>query len=125
MKISELKAGASEVNLVAVVKEKEEPREVITKYGKRIRVANSVITDETGEIALTLWGAYADEIKVGDKIQIESGFVSEFKGTPQVSTGKNGKITVIERKGVLEGGAPDVGEGDADGSIPEDSSDQE
>jgi replication factor A1 len=98
MKISELKAGASEVSIEGTIKEKEEAREVITKYGKRIRVANAIIFDETGEINLTLWGAYADEIKVGDKIKIENGFVTEFKGSPQLSTGKNGKITILERK---------------------------
>jgi replication factor A1 len=97
MKISELKAGASDVTIEATVKEKEEAREVITKYGKRIRVANAIISDETGEINLTLWGAYADEVEAGDTIKIENGFVTEFKGSPQLSTGKNGKITVIKK----------------------------
>ncbi|MGB9703125.1 MAG: OB-fold nucleic acid binding domain-containing protein [Candidatus Micrarchaeia archaeon] len=97
MKISELKAGASDVEIVAKVKEKEEAREVITKYGKRIRVANATISDDSGEITLTLWGAYADEIEVGDTIKIENGFVTEFKGSPQLSTGRNGKITVISK----------------------------
>jgi len=97
MKISELKAGASDVTIEATVKEKEEAREVITKYGKRIRVANAIIFDETGEINLTLWGAYADEVEVGDKIKIENGFVTQFKGTPQLSTGRNSSITIIQK----------------------------
>ena len=55
MKISELKAGATNVELEGTVTEKSEPREVITKYGKRLNVANAVISDDTGSISISLW----------------------------------------------------------------------
>ncbi|MFP3278752.1 MAG: OB-fold nucleic acid binding domain-containing protein [Candidatus Micrarchaeota archaeon] len=97
MKISDLKAGASNVNIEATVTEKQEPREVVTKYGKRLNVANVTLKDETGSILLTVWGNDIDTIEVGDKVRITNGYVSEFRGTPQLSAGKYGKIEVIEK----------------------------
>ncbi|MEM0201242.1 MAG: OB-fold nucleic acid binding domain-containing protein [Candidatus Micrarchaeaceae archaeon] len=104
MNISELKAGASNVQLEAVVAEKDEPREVVTKYGKRLNVANAVLKDDTGSIAISLWGNDINNIDVGDKVKVTNGYVGEFRGTPQLSTGKYGKIEVIEKgSGATEG----------------------
>jgi replication factor A1 len=97
MKISELKAGASSVTIEATVSEKQEPREVVTKYGKRLNVANVILKDETGSISMSLWGEDAESIEVGDKIRVTNGYVSEFRGTPQLSAGKFGKVEVIEK----------------------------
>lgn len=95
MNISDLKAGASNVDVEATVTEKDEPREVVTKYGKRLSVANAVLKDDTGSIAISLWGNTIDTVNVGDKVKVTNGYVSEFRGTPQLSTGKYGKIEVI------------------------------
>lgn len=97
MNISDLKAGSSNVELEAVVSEKGEPKEVITKYGKRLNVANAVLKDDTGTIAISLWGNDIYNINVGDKVKVTNGYVGEFRGTPQLSTGKYGKIEVIEK----------------------------
>lgn len=105
MKISELKAGASNVSVQAKVIKKEDPREVVTKYGKRLSVANIVIEDDTGSIAMSLWGNDISKISIGDKIEITNGYVSEFRGTPQLSTGKFGKIEVIEKGSGSDSGA--------------------
>lgn len=95
MKIEDLKAGTSDVEVEATVTEKQEPREVVTKYGKRLNVANITIKDDSGTIAMSLWGKDIDAINVGDKIKISKGYVSEFRGNPQLSTGKYGKIEVV------------------------------
>ena len=99
MNISELKAGARNVTLEARVVEKDDPREVVTKYGKRLNVANITLKDDTGSIVMSLWGNDIDLVSVGDKIRITNGYVSEFRGTPQLSAGKFGKLEVIERSG--------------------------
>jgi replication factor A1 len=109
VKISELKAGASSVELEATVVEKSEPREVITKYGKRLNVASATLKDDSGSIIISLWGKDIDSIGVGDKVKITNGYVGEFRGTPQLSTGKYGKIEVLE-KGSGEESAPSGGE---------------
>jgi replication factor A1 len=95
MKVSELKAGATNVELEGTITEKSEPREVITKYGKRLNVADAVISDDTGSIAISLWEDNINLVNIGDKVKISNGYVSEFKGNPQLSTGKYGKIEVV------------------------------
>ncbi len=109
MNISDLKAGASDVELEATVVEKQEPREVITKYGKRLNVASITLKDDTGTIAMSLWGKDIDTVAIGDKVKISKGYVGEFKGTPQLSTGKYGKIEV-------------TGKGDAEAAPADDES---
>lgn len=97
MKINELKAGISNVNIQAKVVKKEEPREVVSKFGKRLTVANITLEDDTGTIPMSLWGNDIDTVKVGDTIEVSNGYVSEFRGTPQLSSGKFGKIKVVEK----------------------------
>ena len=97
MKISELKAGASNVTVTAKVVNKEEPREVVTKYGKRLSVANITLQDDSGSIAMSLWGDTINEVDVGDTIEVSNGYVNEFRGSPQLSAGKFGKIRVVEK----------------------------
>ncbi len=96
MKISELKAGTGNATIEAEVTAIEEPREVITKFGKRTRVANATIKDESGEITLSLWGEDIEKVSIGDKINLENGWVSEFRGNKQISAGKYGKINIVK-----------------------------
>ena len=97
MKINELKAGPTNVNIQAKVAKKDDPREVVTKYGKRVSVANITLKDETGSIQMSLWGDDISKVSKGDLIEITNGYVSEFRGSPQLSSGKFGKINVIEK----------------------------
>jgi ssDNA-binding replication factor A large subunit len=97
MKISELKAGATNVDVEGKVVEKAEPREVVTKYGKRVNVANISIKDDSGSITMSLWGDDINSVNVGDKVHITGGYVGEFRGSPQLSTGKFGKLEVVEQ----------------------------
>ncbi len=108
MKISDLKAGASDVELEATVVEKQEPREVITKYGKRLNVASATLKDDSGSIILSLWGKDIEAVSVGDKIKVSKGYVGEFKGNPQLSTGKYGKIEVLGKSDMPAGSDDEV-----------------
>ncbi len=105
MKISDLKVGASNVTLQAKVVQKGDPREVVTKYGKRLSVADITLQDDTGSIAMSLWGDDIDSVDVGDTVEISNGYVNEFRGTPQLSTGKFGKIGVVEKGSGGQAGA--------------------
>ncbi|MDE1833494.1 MAG: DNA-binding protein [Candidatus Micrarchaeota archaeon] len=97
MKISDLKVGASNVTIQAKVIQKDDPREVVTKYGKRLSVCNVVLQDDSGSIPMSLWGETIQQVNSGDTIEVSNGYVSEFRGTPQLSTGKFGKIKVVEK----------------------------
>ena len=94
MKIAEINSDSRKINITATVTEKEEPRDVNTRYGKT-RVAEAIIEDDSGNIKLVLWGDEIDGIKLGDKIKIENGFVKEWNGEMQLSAGKYGKISVL------------------------------
>ena len=95
MKISEVKPGTGNVTVSGEITAKEEPREVLTRFGKKLRVANATLKDDSGEIQISLWGEDADRFSVGDNVSIENGWVSEYKGNMQLSAGKFGKITKL------------------------------
>ena len=94
MNIAELNAGQGKVDIEAEVTDKAEPRE-FTKFGSVGRVCNATIKDESGEMSLTLWNDEIDQVKVGDKVKITNGYVSEFQGEKQLSAGKFGKLEVV------------------------------
>ncbi len=94
MNISELKPGTGSVNIEAEVVSIDSERE-INKYGRKLRVANATIKDESGSITLVLWNEQIDTVKAGAKIKIENGYVNEWQGAPQLTLGKFGKLTVL------------------------------
>jgi len=97
MKLSELKSGQGKVDVEVKCKSKAEPRQ-FDKYGKVLRVCNAVVEDESGEIAMTLWNDDIDKVNVGDKLKVTNGYVSEFNGTKQLTSGKFGKLEVVYDK---------------------------
>lgn len=94
MEISELRPGTGSVNIEAEVVSVDAARE-INKYGRKLRVANATIKDGSGSIMLVLWNEQIDKVKSGDRVKIENGYVNEWQGTPQLTLGKFGKLTVL------------------------------
>lgn len=94
MKLKELKGGQGKVDVLVEVKSKGDVK-VMNKYGKDLKLANAVVSDDSGDIALTLWNDDADKVKVGDKIKISNGYVSEFNGKLQLTSGKFGKLEIV------------------------------
>ena len=95
MNIAELRNGMKRVSVEATVLEKGTPRQVMSKYGtETYSVADAVVSDESGKIKLTLWNEQIAQVKVNDKIRIENGYVTSFKGEVQLNVGKFGKMTV-------------------------------
>ena len=95
LKISDIKEGDSEINIEAEVIEKSYAREVRSRYGRVLMVADATLKDETGKIVLTLWNEQVRQVMVGDKVKIENGYAKSFRNVLQLSTGKYGKLTVI------------------------------
>ncbi|MFH1450368.1 MAG: SOSS complex subunit B family protein [archaeon] len=62
------------------------------KFGKEGRVCKATLKDDSGEITLTLWNEDIEKVGEGDKISIIDGWVSEWQGNKQISTGRSGKI---------------------------------
>jgi replication factor A1 len=96
MEIKDLKPNAGNVDLVLEVVDKEEPR-TFEKFGKEGRVCNVKAKDGSGEVKMTLWNEDVDKVNAGDKIHLQNGWCSEFKGEIQISSGKFGKIEIVEQ----------------------------
>ncbi len=95
MKISELRNGDKRVSVEATVLEKGTPRQVMSKFGtETYTVADAIVGDESGKIKLTLWNEQIAQVNVNDKIRIENGYVTSFKGEVQLNVGKFGKMAV-------------------------------
>ena len=94
MAIKDLQARQGQVDIIVEVIEKGDIRE-FEKFGKKGRVCNAKIKDVTGEMTLTLWNEQVDNVKVGNKIHVINGWVSEWQGEKQLSTGKFGQLEII------------------------------
>ena len=94
MEIKDLQPRQGNVEVVATIKGIEEPRE-FEKFGNTGKVANATIEDESGSMKLTLWNDQIGQVKVGDKIHITNGYVNEWQGESQLTTGKFGKLEVV------------------------------
>jgi replication factor A1 len=67
-------------------------REIETRDGTTKKVRNGKLKDATGEISLVLWGSEVDLAEAGDRIRIVEGWVSDFRGRPQISLGRTGRL---------------------------------
>ena len=96
MEIKDIEANKGNVDIVAEVVSKDEPRE-FEKFGKKGSVCNAKLKDESGEVKLTLWNDDIGGVEIGDKIHLQNGWCSEYQGEKQLSAGKFGKIEVVEK----------------------------
>ena len=96
MEIKDVQANQGKIDIVAEVVHKDESRS-FEKFGKQGSVCNARIKDGSGEIVLTLWNEDVEKVKIGDKIHVENGWCSEYKGEKQLSAGKFGKIEIVEQ----------------------------
>ncbi len=96
MKIKDLKNGMRRVDIEAKVVEKSPAREVTSRYkNETYQVADAVVSDDTGQIKLTLWNEQIQQVRENDSIKIENGYVTSFRGEIQLNVGRFGKLTVI------------------------------
>ncbi len=95
MMISELTIGQGNVNVEGTITNIGETRSFV-KFGKQLTVSNAILTDESGSIKLTLWNDDVIRFKEGDKIKIINGYVGEFQGEKQLTSGKFGSIEKLD-----------------------------
>jgi len=96
MKVSELKPGMKQVELQGRIADIGEVRDVMTKFGEPGRVATATLEDDSGTIKLSLWNETIDTVAVNDNVKIENGYVTAFRGEPQLNVGRYGKLTVLK-----------------------------
>ncbi len=93
-KISELFVRQGSVEVEGTIKEIGEVRS-FDKFGRQLKVADAILEDDSGSIKLTLWNDDTDKYKAGDKVKITNGYVGEFQGEKQLTSGKFGKIEKV------------------------------
>ncbi|UCE91948.1 MAG: DNA-binding protein [Methanobacteriota archaeon] len=98
MLAKDLKDRSKVDEIVLTVIEKGEPRDFQSKWsGASGRVCDAVGQDEEGEsVNLTLWNEDIDRVEVNSKVKITNGWASSYKNQLQVSTGKYGKLEIVE-----------------------------
>lgn len=97
MQIKDLvRAGIRNVTVEGVIVKISPPRTVTLKDGTKSRVADAVLEDETGQIELSLWDSQIERFSEGDRVRIENGYTTEFRGRPQLNVGRYGTIVKVE-----------------------------
>ena len=104
MKIKDLRPKMGSVDVIVDVVDIGDVRE-FNKFGKPGRVSTAIAKDETGDVKLTLWNEDIDKVKAGDKVHLTNGYVNEWQGEIQLTTGRMGKMEVV---GKAEAGSDSV-----------------
>lgn len=95
MKVKDLRNGMKHVVVEGKVIEKSDTREVLSRSkDKTYKVATVIISDETGKIKLTLWDDQINQVNVNDRVNVENGYITSFRGEIQLNVGRYGKLTV-------------------------------
>jgi replication factor A1 len=106
MEIKDLQPRQGKVELTATLSDKGDVR-TIEKPNFSGRVCNAKLTDTTGSVKITLWNDQCDQVKDGDTVKVSNGYVSEYQGEMQLSTGKFGQLEVVPKEeGAAEPAAP-------------------
>ncbi len=106
MQVKDLKPKQGNVDITIDVVDVGTPRE-FQKFGKNGKVATAIAKDETGDIKLTLWNEDIDKVKSGDKVHIVNGYVNEWQGEMQLTTGRMGKLEIVGKADAGSGKEPE------------------
>lgn len=96
MKIRELRDGMRRVDVEGQISDISDPRTVNLRAGGQAKVADCTLNDDSGSIKLTLWDDQIDEVKVGSRVKIESGYTNSFRGEIRLNVGRYGRLEVLE-----------------------------
>jgi GNAT superfamily N-acetyltransferase len=94
--ISELQEGMERLRVKGMVEGISDTRAVTSKDGKALQVAHARLVDTSGSVPLVLWNDQIRQVKKGEEIIIESGYVSSFKGEQQLSIARNGQVIITK-----------------------------
>ena len=97
VKVDSLNPKSRRVNVTVKVVSKNPIREIVSRSdGSNHKVTEALVGDETGAVFLTLWDNDIEKIKDGDIIDIGNGYVSLFKGSMRLNTGRFGTMEPSE-----------------------------
>jgi replication factor A1 len=85
-------AGMYDLSVKGQIVSMAEPRLVNTKTGTS-EVVDAVLSDDSGQIKLSLWDDQIKYVKEGDNVTIDKGYTKEYRGVIGLCVPKSGKIT--------------------------------
>ena len=97
VKISNLKPGMENVRVKVQVLDVKKPRTIKTKKGMRT-LSEALVSDDTGQIKLILWGRHAGSLTRGEVIEIRGAFVREYRGIMELNVPSQGKIRKLNKQ---------------------------
>lgn len=100
MEIKDLQAGQGKIDIIAEVIEKGDARQ-FDKFGQTGKVATAVLKDASGTVKLSLWNEQVEQVNLGDTVHVTNGYVKEYKGEKQLTTGRAGKIEIVKKENVF------------------------
>jgi ssDNA-binding replication factor A large subunit len=78
------------------VVEVQEPREIITKYGRQSKVCDAWAEDDKGDrVRVSLWNGEIEKVSEGTRIKITNGWARTFREELQVSAGLHGQLDIV------------------------------
>ena len=86
-----------EINRLELVVLRTYPRRLIASKNYTGQLAAACGRDETGIVGIVLWDDQVDRVKTGDIIRIEGGWCRSRNDELVVSTGKNGRLYILDR----------------------------
>ena len=97
MYVADVRPNQAIDELVLEVTELQEPREIITKYGRQSKVCDAWAVDEKGDkVRLSLWNGQIEQVSEGSRIRITNGWARNFRDQLQVSSGLHGQLEIVE-----------------------------
>ncbi len=98
-RINELVDGMKRVVVKGTIEKVPTPREVVSrKDGKTHKVADAVLSDETGTVKLVLWNDRIRQVKPDERVLIEPGYVSSYREEIQLNLSRFGRIVILQER---------------------------
>ena len=95
MQVRQLEPEAGFTSLEVLVLRRY-PRRLVSSSNYHGAVAAGCARDETGIVGLVLWGDQVDQVSTGNVVRIEDGWCRRSHGELVVSTGRHGRLTVLD-----------------------------
>ena len=96
-RIGDLTDGMRGVDVEGEVLEKGMARSVRSRRRRweTLSVANAGLGDDSGRVVLVLWNEQIRRVKEGDRLRVENGYVSSYRGITQLNVGRAGRLITL------------------------------
>jgi replication factor A1 len=86
----------SHVNIAVKVLKASEFKQTVTSSGIDHEILELNVGDKSGFIKLVLWDEkIIPDLRANDKVEIENGFVTSYKGVWRINVGRYGEVRKV------------------------------